>query len=103
CCTPLCPFLSVVIAIVLDGVGARARRFFYLLMIPSFLLAYLMVTLPAFTRYGDPATDHNYFIARFERLTHLDLTPLFPSFRHVSTTTWLATAVYFAACVAMCI
>jgi len=101
--TPLLPVLAVGIASVLDGGGARARRIFYLLMIPSVLLAYLMVTLPAFTRYGDPATDHNYFIARFERLTHLDLTPLFPSFRHVSATTWLTTAVYLAAILLICV
>jgi hypothetical protein len=101
--TPLLPVLAVGIASALDGWETRARRLFYVLMVPSVLYAYLLVTLPDFTRYGDPATDHNYFIARFERLTHLDLTPLFPTFRPVSTTTWLTTAVYLAACLAMCI
>ena len=101
--TPLMPVLVVGIASLLDVGGPRARRLFYVLMIPSLFYAYLIVTLPDFTRYGDPATDHNYFIARFERLTHLDLTPLFPSFRHPSATTWLTTAVYLAATLIICV
>jgi hypothetical protein len=101
--TPLLPVLAVGIASALDGWETRARRIFYVLMVPSALYAFMLVTLPDFTRYGDPATDHNYFIARFERLTQLDLTPLFPTFRHVSSTTWPTTAVYLAACLAICI
>jgi hypothetical protein len=101
--TPLLPVLAVGLASALDGWETRVRRLFYVLMIPSILYAYLLVTLPDFTRYGDPATDHNYFIARFERLTHLDLTPLFPTFRHVSSMTWATTVVYLAAILAMCI
>jgi hypothetical protein len=56
-----------------------------------------MATLPSFTRYGDPATDHNYFVALAERTSGLDLTLLLPSFRHVNSATWLTALGYLVA------
>jgi hypothetical protein len=52
------------------------------------------MTLPSFTRYGDPISQHNYFIGLFEKSTRMDMTPLFPSFRNISPATWLTTGVY---------
>jgi hypothetical protein len=100
--TPVVPVLAIGIASMLDAWGTRARRLFSLLAIPSFVHAYLMMGLPR-TRYGDPLTSHNFFIARFERLVHLDLSLLFPSFHHISPTVWLTTGVYLLAIVVICI
>jgi hypothetical protein len=91
--TPIVPVLAISIASMLDAGESRAWSGFSILAIPSFLHAYLMMALPR-TRYGDPVTEHNFFIALVERHAHLDLTLLFPSFRQIGPTTWLTTAVY---------
>jgi hypothetical protein len=91
--TPIVPVLAISTASMLDAGGTRAWRLFSILVIPSFLHAYLMMALPR-TRYGDPVTEHNFFIALVERHAHLDLTLLFPSFRQIGPTTWPTTAVY---------
>ena len=56
-----------------------------------------MTSLPSFTRYGDPVTQHNFFIGLLERTVRLDLTTLFPSFRNPQVITWLTTSVYVLA------
>ena len=91
--TPTVPVLAIGIASMLDAGGSRAWRLLSILAIPSFLHAYLMMALPR-TRYGDPVTQHNFFIALVERHAHLDLTLLFQSFHYIGPTTWLTTAVY---------
>jgi hypothetical protein len=100
--TPIVPVLAIGIASMLDAGGSRAWRLFSILAIPSFLHAYLMMAFPR-TRYGDPVTQHNFFIARFEWLTHLDLTLLFPSFHNIGLTTWLTTGIYLLAVIVICI
>jgi hypothetical protein len=100
--TPVVPALAIGIASMLDAGGSRAWRLFSILAIPSFLHAYLMMALPR-TRYGDPVTQHNFFIARIERLVHLDLTLLFPSFHHIGPTTWLTTGGCLLAVIVICI
>jgi hypothetical protein len=92
--TPVIPVLSLGVATVLEEGGSRRWKLFLLLAVPSFLYAYMITALPSFTRYGDPVTQHSYFIGLVERMAHLNLTPLFPSFRNVSPITWLTTAVY---------
>jgi hypothetical protein len=92
--TPTVPVLALALAAVLDSAERRAGTLFWVLAAPSLLHAYLMAALPSFTRYGDPATDHNFFIGRVERIFGVDLTLFAPSFRHVEPTTWLTAAVY---------
>jgi hypothetical protein len=46
------------------------------------------------TRYGDPQTHHNVFVAVIERAAGANLTWLFPSFRIGEPTVWLTTAAY---------
>jgi hypothetical protein len=99
--TPTVPVLALALAAVLDSAERRAGTLFGVLAAPSVLHAYLMVALPSFTRYGDPATDHNFFIARVERILGVDLTLFAPSFRHVEPTTWLTAAVYVLATLAL--
>jgi len=60
-----------------------------------------VAALPSFTRYGDPLTNHNFFIGRIEHIFALNLAPLFPSFRHPEPMTWLTTAVYLLGIVAL--
>lgn len=60
------------------------------------LVTFLMTKLPTLARYGGTVTEHNVLIARFEQYTHLDPTPLFPSFRLIDSTTLPTTAVYLA-------
>jgi hypothetical protein len=91
--TPIVPVLAIGIASMLDAGGTRAWRLLSVLAIPSFLHAYLMMALPR-TRYGDPVTQHNFFIALVERHANLDLTGVFPSFLQTGPTTWLTTAAY---------
>jgi hypothetical protein len=100
--TPTVPVLALGVASVLDSGDRKSWKAFSVLAIPSFLYAYLMTALPSFTRYGDPGTDHNFFIRRLERIFRLDLTPLFPSFRHPEPITWLTTGVYLVGIVALC-
>jgi hypothetical protein len=92
--TPAVPALAFGIASLIDTGERRVWRFFSLLALPSFVHAYLVMTLPSFTRYGDPISQHNYFIGLFEKSTRMDMTPLFPSFRNISPATWLTTGVY---------
>lgn len=101
--TPVVPVLALGIASALDAGGQRAWKLFGLLAVPSLLHAYLVTALPSFTRYGDPVSQHNYFIALFERLTRLDLTLLFPTFRNSVSTTWLTLSVYLLAIIAIAI
>ena len=101
--TPLVPVLAVGVASALDAGGVRARRLFTILMIPSVLYAYALVTLPAITRYADPDTGLNYLIARLDRLTDVDLTFAFPSYRDVSSLTWVTTIVYAGITALMCL
>jgi hypothetical protein len=98
---PVVPVLAMGIAAVLDDAGQRGRLAYAVLAIPSFVHAYLITTLPGFVRYGDAGTNHNYFIALAERLTRLDLTPLFPSFRNASDLTWITLLMYVAALIAL--
>jgi hypothetical protein len=99
--TPTVPVLAVGLATARDAAEGGTGMLFRLLAVPSFLHAYLMVALPSFTRYGDPGTDHNFFIARLERVLGGDLTLLAPSFRHVEPVTWLTAAVYVLATIAL--
>lgn len=99
--TPTVPVLAIGVASVLESGGRQRWKLFSVLAIPSFLHAYLMTALPSFTRYGDPLTDHNFFIGRLERIIRGDLTPLFPSFRHPEPLTWLTAAVYLLGIVAL--
>ena len=92
--TPTVPVLALALAAVLDSVGLRRQS-------RPTRHAYLMAALPSFTRYGDPATDHNFFIGRVERILGVDLTLFAPSFRHVEPTTWLTAAVYVLATLAL--
>ncbi len=92
--TPTIPILALGIASILDMGGTRVWKFFSVLALPSFLHAYLMMTLPSFTRYGDPISQHNYFVNLLERLTQLDLTLVFPTFRTIGPATWLTTSIY---------
>jgi hypothetical protein len=100
--TPVVPVLALGIASILDARGCRGWKFFSVLALPSFLHACLMMALPP-TRYGDPVTHHNFFIALVERHAHLDLTLLFPSYRHIGPTTWLTTGVYLLAIIVISI
>jgi len=95
--TPVIPILALGIASILNMEEPRVWKFFSILTLPSLLHAYLMTTLPGFTRYGDPISHHNYFVSLFERLLQLDLTFLFPTFRNIAPTTWLTTAIYLLA------
>lgn len=99
--TPTVPVLALGVASILEAGGPKSWKLFSVLALASFFQAYLMIALPSFTRYGDPVTNHNFFISRLERTFQLDLTPLFPSFRHVEPFTWLTTAVYLMGIVAM--
>jgi hypothetical protein len=99
--TPTVPALALALAAVLDSAERRVGLLFGMLAVPSVLHAYLMVALPGFTRYGDPGTDHNFFIARLERILGVDLTLFAPSFRHVEPLTWLTAAVYVLASLAL--
>jgi hypothetical protein len=99
--TPTVPVLALGVAAMLESGDGKSWKLFAILALASFFHAYLMTALPGFTRYGDPATDHNFFIGRLERIFRLDLTPLFPSFRHVEPITWLTTAVYLLGVVAL--
>jgi hypothetical protein len=99
--TPTVPILALGVASLLESGNRKSWKLFSVLAIASFLHAYLVTALPSFTRYGDPVTDHNFFIARLERIFRWDLTPLFPSFRHVEPVTWLTTAVYLLGIVAL--
>jgi hypothetical protein len=92
--TPAVPVLAIGLAGLLDAADRRGWTVCVLLAVPSLVHAYLMSVLPSFTRYGDPATDHNFFISRLERLLEMDLTPIFPSFRHPEPVTWLTAAIY---------
>jgi hypothetical protein len=92
--TPAVPVLALAVASMLESADRWSWKLFAVLAVPSFLHAYLMTALPSFTRYGDPLTDHNFFIGRLERIFRLDLTPFFPSFRHVEPITWLTAACY---------
>jgi len=92
--TPAVPVLAVGLASLLESGDRKRWRLFAVLATVSLFHAYLMTALPSFTRYGDPATHHNFFIGHLERIFRLDLTPLFPSFRNVEPLTWLTTAVY---------
>ena len=92
--TPTIPVLALGIASILDMKKPRVWKFFSIFAVPSLLHAYLMLTLPSFTRYGDPISHHNYFVSLVERITQLDLTLLFPSFRNIGPTTWLTTCLY---------
>jgi hypothetical protein len=99
--TPTVPVLAVGLAALLDSAERATGALFRVLAVPSFLHAYLMLALPSFTRYGDAGTDHNFFIARLERILGVDLTLLAPSFRHVEAATWVTAAVYVLAIVAL--
>jgi hypothetical protein len=99
--TPTVPVLALGLAAMLQAGNRRIRPLFAILAIPSFFHSYLIAALPGFTRYGDPLTHHNFFIGRLERTFRLDLTPLFPSFRHPEPITWLTTAVYLLCIVAL--
>lgn len=99
--TPTVPVLALGVASILELGDRKSWKVFTVLAIASFFHAYLMIALPGFTRYGDPATDHNFFIGRLERILRLELTPLFPSFRHVEPITWLTTSVYVLGVVAI--
>jgi hypothetical protein len=101
--TPVVPVLALGIANMLDAGGWRAWKLFSVLALPSFPHAYLMTTLPSFTRYGESMTEHNFFIACFERATHLDLILLSPSLRHIGPKTWMTTGIYLLAIVLLCI
>jgi hypothetical protein len=92
--TPSVPVLALGLASVLEEGDAVIRKLFLALASISVVHAALMMTLPSFTRYGDPATNHNFFLSRVERVLGSDLTLLFPSFRHMEPITWLTTAVY---------
>lgn len=100
--TPAIPVLAIGVAGILDTGGVRAHRLFTWLAVPSFMHASLMMALPH-TRYGDPMTHHNFFVAFIERHTHLDLTFLFPSFQTLTPMTWLTTGLYFVAIALICI
>jgi hypothetical protein len=91
---PGIPVLALCIAGVLEIGEPRVWKIFSLLVLPSFIHAYLMMTSPSFTRYGTPVSQHNYFVNLIEELTHLDLTPLFPSYRNLTPVTWMTTGVY---------
>jgi len=95
--TPTVPVLALGIANLLDTGDQRDWKFFSILALPSLLHAYLMMTLPSFTRYGDPLSEQNYFISLFERFIHLDLTILFPVFHNIGPATWLTVSVYLLA------
>jgi hypothetical protein len=99
--TPTVPILALGLATTLDSAARATGALFRRLAVVSLLHAYLMFALPSFTRYGDPATDHNFFVARLERALGVDLTLLAPSFRHVEPVTWLTTAIYLLAIVAL--
>jgi len=93
---PTVPVLALGLAAVLQFPTVLSRRSFVILAVPSFVHAYLMATLPSFVRYGDPATHHNFFVALAERVTGWDLAPLFPSFRDVTSMTWISALMYTA-------
>jgi hypothetical protein len=99
--TPTVPVLALGVAGLLEAGGRKVWPLFAVLAVPSFFHAYLMAALPSFTRYGDPLTNHNFFIGQLERIFRLNLTPLFPSFRHPEPITWLTTAVYLLGIVAL--
>jgi len=99
--TPTVPVLALALAAMLEAGSPRLRPLFVILAVPSFLHAYLVAALPSFTRYGDPLTNHNFFIGRIEHIFALNLAPLFPSFRHPEPMTWLTTAVYLLGIVAL--
>jgi hypothetical protein len=94
---PAVPALALGLCALLSTAGRPARVSFAVLAGVAFVHAYAMTTLPSFTRYGDPATHHNFFVATVERLSGLDLTPLFPSFRHITAMTWVTAAAYLTA------
>ena len=91
---PAVPALTIMLAGALAFGFRRTRWVYAVLAVPACLHAYLVMTLPSFSRYGDPATDHNFFIAAAERATNLNLTLIFPSLRHPSTTTLITLAAY---------
>jgi hypothetical protein len=99
--TPTVPVLVVGLASALSSGHRLTWTLFAILAVPSFLHAVLMTALPSYTRYGDPLTDHNFFISRLERLAGMDLTLLFPSFRHPEPVTWLTAAGYLLAITAL--
>ena len=99
--TPAIPVLALGIASMLESGDRTNWKVFAVLAMPSFFHAYLMAALPSFTWYGDPVSHHNFFIGRLERIFRLDLTPLFPSFRHAEPITWLTTATYLLGIVAL--
>ena len=75
---PAVPALTIMLAGALAFGFRRTRWVYAVLAVPACLHAYLVMTLPSFSRYGDPATDHNFFIAAAERATNLNLTLIFP-------------------------
>lgn len=101
--TPVVPVLAIGIASLLQFGKNRTWSLFTLLAIPSFLHAYLIFALPSFTRYGDPVSQHNFFVALLERYTNLDLTFLFPSFHEVTPATWLTSGFYLLFIAGICI
>ena len=92
--TPAIPALALSLASLLGMEKQRVWNVFAVLAVPSLVHAYLMVTLPSYTRYGDPVSQHNYFIGLIERMTHVDLTLFFPSFRSITAMTWFTTGIY---------
>lgn len=92
--TPTIPVLALGLASLLSSGDRPSWRLFSVLAALSCFHAYLMIALPGFTRYGDPSTDHNFFVRQIERMFQVDLAPIFPSFRHPSAITWLTTASY---------
>jgi hypothetical protein len=95
--TPVVPVLAIGLAATWQWGGSRGRILLKILAVPTLVHAYLVLTLPSFVRYGDPATNHNIFIAQIERLAGVDLTLLFPSFRDVTALTWVTASGYVAA------
>jgi hypothetical protein len=92
--TPTIPVLALGLASLLQSGDRKAWRLFWVLAVLSFFHGYLMTAFPSFTRYGDPSTNHNFFVRQAERIFGLDLTPIFPSFRHPMPITWVTTTFY---------
>jgi hypothetical protein len=92
---PALPALTFGLASMLSDATVQGRRVFTILAVPGFLLAYLMVAMPAgLVRYGDPATHHNFFISVLERSLGTNLTWLFPSFRSLEPVVWITSLLY---------
>jgi hypothetical protein len=94
---PAVPSLALGLAAILETRDRVLHGLFTVLAFASFAYAYVMVTLPYWIRYGEEGTGRNYFVAFLDRLSGLDLTPIVPSLKIVTETTWLTVIAYVVA------